>query len=139
MEETICKWVDHSGRRTSFLRSSLWSPTNLEVSTLGLQLEELFGEVMEPLGDGAVLEKACHRGWGGLRVFIISPHLLFSGFCLRFSFLRQPPCLPFATMLPYQDGHLAFHNCKRKQTLSSISGFWSWCFITTTKKVANTK
>ena len=38
-------------------------PRLLRLTTLGHQLVVLFGEVMEALADGALLEEICHWGW----------------------------------------------------------------------------
>lgn len=68
---------------------------------------------------------------------MMSPWLLFSLVLLCGSQLPAPSTLPssccYASLCSYP------RNCRAEQTFSSISGFWPWCFITTTKKVTTTK
>lgn len=64
------------------------SLTDLCIWTLGPQVVGLFGEAVEPVGGGALLEEVCHWGWGG--EVIASSHFQFvlSG---PFNLLLQPP------------------------------------------------
>lgn len=50
------------------------------------------------------------------------------------SFLLLSSCLLLVSMLPHRNGQLPLWNCKPKETLSSVSLLWSWCFIVRTER-----
>lgn len=78
---------------------------------------------------------------GGLWKFIALSHfqfILFASFqqmkesYLSFLLLSSRPLL--ASMLPHRNGQLPLWNCQPKETLSSVSLLWSWCFNMTTER-----
>lgn len=101
--------------------------------TLGSQLLAWFGEVIEPLGDGGLLEEVCH--WGrDLRVYCFStlPILALCFVCgggmWAASFLLLSPV---AMPSPLQ----SLRTQKPKHTFSFLSCFWLWYFCYSNRKL----
>lgn len=87
------------------------------ISTLGPQLAVLFGEMMEYLGDAAMLEEVCPWEWAQ-KVYNLTllPLSFLSFLCVELSALAIMLCLPH-----------------RYEPSLLDSCFWSWCFITDQK------